>query len=142
MKTHKFCRSCDEDKPVDRFYGNKGCVDGLRSFCKDCEASTRREQTKKYREEHPDYWTNGNGLAYRLKKYGLSVEQYNELRDGQGSKCKICGEITILCVDHDHETGAVRGLLCRACNLGLGNFKDDERLLALATQYLQNYRLV
>lgn len=58
------------------------------------------------------------------------------LADQQGN-CLICGETMVKpYVDHDHSTGKVRGLLCRACNLGLGLFRDNQKYLLSAIYYL------
>jgi hypothetical protein len=73
---------------------------------------------------------------YRLKRYGLSKEAYSALLDKQDGKCAICREEIALHVDHDHATGDVRGLLCRACNNGIGNFADDPARLQAAIDYL------
>ena len=72
-------------------------------------------------------------------KYGISTEQYFDLWTKQEGKCKICGEETdeYLHVDHDKKTGEVRGLLCKQCNLGLGNFKDNPDYLKKAIKYLE-----
>lgn len=74
-------------------------------------------------------------------KYGISPEQYLSLYKQQEGKCKICGaelpDGEYLHVDHDKETGEVRGLLCRNCNLGLGNFKDNPKILEKAIEYLE-----
>jgi len=78
----------------------------------------------------------------RLKKlYGLELEEYDRLVEIAGGKCQICGVPGIetskgLVVDHDHETGDVRGLLCTRCNVGLGQFGDDMNLLNKALNYL------
>lgn len=73
--------------------------------------------------------------------YGLSPEQYFEIFQKQEGKCKICGkELPVgeyLHVDHNPETGEVRGLLCRECNLGLGSFKDNPESLQKAVEYLK-----
>ena len=74
----------------------------------------------------------------RLRKYyGLTHEQYDQLKQEQDFRCAICGKLVEqLCVDHDHETGRVRGLLCRACNLILGNADDNPNILLSAIDYL------
>jgi hypothetical protein len=73
-------------------------------------------------------------------KYGLTEEDYQKLFRKQRGRCCICqkrlGSRTA--VDHDHETGFVRGLLCLRCNTGLGLFEDNIRLLAAAIVYLQD----
>lgn len=75
------------------------------------------------------------------KKYGMTPEDYNDMLHSQGYRCAICDteEWAVergLRVDHDHDDGHVRGLLCNKCNLGLGNFKDDPSLLRKALDYL------
>ena len=92
----------------------------------------------KYNQRHPTA-----KLSQRLRKFGLTIEDYNRILDFQHGKCAICGcEIgdvmgNRLYVDHDHATGSVRGLLCSSCNFGLGNFHDDPQLLHNAIQYLE-----
>lgn len=80
------------------------------------------------------------------KEYGLTPEQYNKLRERCGDACEICGahlpEIDgykKLMIDHSHETGAVRGLLCTDCNKGIGFLKDSPKLCILAAQYLERF---
>jgi Recombination endonuclease VII len=77
----------------------------------------------------------------RLKvKYGLSWEDYQKLLALQDGRCGICGEESDkLCVDHCHETGAVRGLLCPRCNSGTGFFRDDPKRTRAATRYLEAF---
>ena len=77
-------------------------------------------------------------------RYGISPEQYIELYKAQGGKCKICGyeakEDEYLHIDHSKNTGEIRGLLCRQCNLGLGNFKDNPENLIKAAKYVEENR--
>lgn len=104
--------------------------------------------SKCHREEGKTYWTEGNGRAKRLEKYNITVEEYNNMFKKQKGMCKICGthiqdtedKKQFLSVDHCHETGTTRGLLCDSCNLGLGKFKDNEEYLANAIKYLKEYR--
>jgi hypothetical protein len=86
------------------------------------------------KEELRDSW-------YRTK-YGITLEDYNQMFADQNGCCAICGvhqvEVkTRLAVDHCHETGVVRGLLCKRCNMGLGYFDDCAENLAKAIIYLQ-----
>lgn len=79
--------------------------------------------------------------AKRIERvYGLSYEQYEALYEHQGRKCFIChrakGTSRRLSVDHDHDDGRVRGLLCRPCNDLLGHCRDDVQMLSRAIRYL------
>jgi hypothetical protein len=76
--------------------------------------------------------------AWRLaSKYGLTLEQFAAMEAEQGGCCLICkDESPQLVVDHDHETGRVRGLLCRECNLALGYLKDRPEAAVAAAEYL------
>lgn len=94
-----------------------------------------------------------NRRKNHLKRdYGLSLEDYDILFEFQGGGCGICGAPTneryrkdgerfrSMCVDHDHETGQRRGLLCNRCNRALGLFGDDATVLRKAIAYLEYYR--
>lgn len=80
--------------------------------------------------------------AYHLNRnYGLSLEAFNAMFLGQGSRCAICqstdwghkGPV----VDHDHNTGAVRGIVCHQCNVAIGFIKDDPRRARAIADYLE-----
>lgn len=71
------------------------------------------------------------------RKYGLTIEELEQLKTAQEGLCKICKRAVPLVVDHCHQTGKIRGLLCRLCNLGLGGFGDNVEALAEAILYLQ-----
>lgn len=80
------------------------------------------------------------------KNYRMTVEEFNVMWSEQSGKCAICHvdlsprgrEKSSACVDHNHETGAVRGLLCRACNHGIGQLCDDTKILQSAISYLES----
>lgn len=84
--------------------------------------------------------------AYMLQfMYGLSIEKYDEMFVAQSGTCAICGQsetskrIKHLHVDHSHSKNKVRGLLCHACNMALGGFKENPELLKKAVAYLEKY---
>ena len=108
----KKCAKCGQILPLSMFTNKKN------SYCKTCS----RDYAWQY-------------------NYGISAEQYYDLYQLQEGKCKICGcevpEGKYLHVDHNKETGAVRGLLCRDCNTGLGMFKDNIELMKKAMKYLK-----
>lgn len=115
----KTCKKCKLEKPLDRF-------EKTRNTCKDCRRHT------------PEYNRN---WKYK-KKYGITLDEYNEILEAQGGKCYICkttepgGAGYSFTVDHNHETKEVRGLLCCNCNRGLGYFRDNPATLLAAAQYL------
>lgn len=76
---------------------------------------------------------------YYRTKYGITLEQYNEMLVKQSNVCAVCGlECSRkLAVDHCHSTGKVRGLLCVKCNRGIGNFNDDLSRLKAAVNYME-----
>lgn len=129
---------------------NRDCLDGMREQ-QDKRNKERREKYANdpvYRERQKKIvkeYQAANPLirkSQRIKKYDLSLEDYQNMFLTQKGKCAICGysDVSIKnffpMVDHDHETGRVRGLLCMNCNNGLGKFKDDINLLKSAILYL------
>lgn len=76
--------------------------------------------------------------SWRWLQYGLSKEQFATMRADQKEQCKICNTVMKLpYVDHDHQTGKIRGLLCFRCNTALGNFSDSILVLESAISYLR-----
>ena len=122
------CQSCGVDKPRKEFRKftnagrNKNCS-GIYRTCKPCHNDKNRDYKRR--------WDLKN-------KYGITLEEYNEMaKDG----CDICGKTSeenksCLIVDHDHETGKLRGVLCTVCNTGLGKLGDNVEGLTRALEYL------
>jgi hypothetical protein len=79
--------------------------------------------------------------AYRLRTlYGISQEQYDEMVARQHGLCALCGHAptkNALAVDHDHDTGAVRGLLCLQCNTALGKLGDNADAIRRVLDYME-----
>jgi len=74
------------------------------------------------------------------RRYGMTAAEADFLLKKQGGICAICGTAPASHVDHDHETGTVRQLLCFNCNGGLGQFKDDPAVLRAAADYVERHR--
>jgi len=128
----KFCPDCLSHKMLDSFHKNAQSRDGLVRYCKDCMNKRNREFCAK----------DDRVKKYSLsRRYGISIEKYNEMFEAQAGKCGICekhqSELKrALCVDHCHVTGAVRGLLCIKCNAGIGQLNSGA-LLDKAKEYLK-----
>lgn len=95
-----------------------------------------REKRREYVQRHKEKIKQEKRVQL-LKSYGLTPEQYASMETSQRGKCAICDHEVKLCVDHDHGSGKVRGLLCRKCNVGIGIFKDSPKLLSRAILYLR-----
>ncbi len=130
-KDGRTCTTCSEFKPASEYKLEKrkeakGGIQ-MRSKCKDCEKERFHKSSIK-------------------RLYNLSIEDYEEILSKQDYKCAICeskisnSRTSRLFVDHCHNTKIVRGLLCSACNHGLGLFKDSPKLLSKAMSYLTSNR--
>lgn len=86
-------------------------------------------------------WQEKVNDSTRKTLYGITPEQYQDMLQAQGGVCAICRNTCStgrkLCVDHCHETGRIRGLLCSECNNGIGKLKDSPTLLRIAANYLE-----
>jgi hypothetical protein len=101
-------------------------------------ARNERQRLRKQRTYIPGS-ANYDRDATLRRKYGISEADFNAMATTQGNACAICripSEPIALHVDHDHDTGEVRGLLCGKCNRGLGLFRDNESILLQAVAYL------
>ena len=122
----KTCNRCDDTKHHDEYNRRNESPDGLQHTCRDCQ----KEYTKGYRDGQ---------FRSKLKcLYGLTVEQYNTMvaatPDCPGCLMPLTQETRA--VDHNHATGQVRGLLCKQCNIGIGNLGDDPDRLRRMARYL------
>ena len=128
----KRCPDCGECKPLDEFPRNKNRRTGG-------TATASRVTTLRGKESHQRLY--GGTRHYHLKRrYGIGADEFDELVVQQGGVCAICGRPDPEHVDHDHETGAVRGILCFNCNGGLGQFRDSIDSLLTAASYLEAHR--
>lgn len=102
--------------------------------------AARTEATRRWRNKNREKW-NAYCRSYRSRKYGLSEKAYFVLLARQEGKCGACNTpfSETPHIDHDHETGQVRGLLCRGCNTGIGSFKENIHALQGAIEYLRKH---
>lgn len=129
-KTIKKCKHCNEEFEVLMIRVRAG--HGL--FCS-------RKCHQEYRNQHKQDEKQLAVFHQKKHKYGLDKEEYLNLFQIQNNSCAICGvsfDNVRACVDHSHENGNVRGLLCDNCNRGLGAFKDNVELLKNAINYIKN----
>ena len=127
---------------------------GAQKFCKDAECVKGRVSAryKKWYDKQPRSKLNEWQQDYRgrtdvakrseLKKYGITLEQWASMVSYAGNRCEICGiESDSLCVDHDHVTNEVRGVLCRSCNRSIGQLGDTLESVRRAVDYLAKTRV-
>lgn len=132
----------------ERFYQGTSCKkgnhDGMRwavdGHCRDCKAEMRKQPKTLAAIQR-------GGRKYDLKKFGMTEEDYQKILIAQNYVCAICeqpetvklksGNIKRLAVDHCHDKGNVRGLLCYACNIGIGLLKHNSELLRKAALYCE-----
>jgi hypothetical protein len=126
----KVCPVCSTEKSVEEFKLNTSGVPG---WCKPCTTEKMRGYQAARRSENKERLADWN----RKTRYNLTPEEYTYMVIEQGGKCAICKDVSDgLCVDHDHNTGEVRGLLCRKCNTGIGMLQDNLENLKNAVAYL------
>ena len=129
----KACKSCKTFQAESSFYAHNTTSDKLFKTCKSCCRSAEKLRKR-------DYSAPSRVSSKMKSKYGITLEDYNQMYDLQSGVCKICGQAETngkrIAIDHNHITGKVRGLLCNHCNIGLGKFFDNPQLLQSAINYL------
>jgi hypothetical protein len=140
------CTKCGENKDECYFRPRPTLKRGFQSWCKECEYKQNRQRYIPKERIKNDI--NPDEVKLLAKKrmlkhrYSLGYDEYIRMYDKQNGKCLICGvkkelgSSKGLMIDHCHNTNEVRGLLCRNCNSGLGQFMDDTNILLNAIKYL------
>ena len=122
------CGGCGDDRPHSAF-----------GLCQPC-------YVKEHRKRNPEAYLAASRRYTQKYKYGLENGQFEALLKAQGYQCAICTKDLTkpntsfpdrACVDHNHTTGQVRGILCVACNTGIGHLQDNATLLRLAADYVE-----
>ncbi len=167
----KTCSKCKIEKPLSEFYKDKYKRDGLSCACKMCKDdhskivyAQNKEKIAEYNKNYQkvnkqrlnkvskDYYHSNkekhkDGILKRV--YGITLDEYNQMIEDQNGICVGCGrpfygtgtQGLAPCVDHDHSTGKVRGIIHQTCNKALGLTYDDPEVLENLAQYLRRDKL-
>lgn len=147
MEFTKICTKCGKEKPIKEFYRHEYHKDKHTTRCKQCILLKQAE----YRNENREIYNARARLYHHKNKnkqrngklkhnYNLTLEQKQRLYVSQNSRCAICYspiEFNKICVDHDHITRKIRGLLCSKCNFAIGLFNHSPINLISARIYLE-----
>ena len=154
LPIESFCKGCQETKPGDQFYvcGKSTAKPYYFRLCRSCASENNRKARSG--KTVPADLQKKYAFKYR---YGVTAEYVQDLVWAQYGMCAICSTPVTLgsladdrelhdmdrvtgVVDHDHQTGQVRGVLCHSCNKGLGHFRDNARNVAAALEYLKEWQ--
>jgi hypothetical protein len=151
----KKCSKCGQEKQLAEYHKDRRGVDGLYGWCKSCAIEKARAYRERFRDkvresQRQTRLKNPHVYKNKMLKYtfGITLEQYEEMLKNQNYSCAVCGKeeteihpkskkVKNLNVDHCHSTGKIRGILCGACNRGIGLLKDDPKILLSAIEYLK-----
>ncbi len=151
--TTRVCKRCGTEHSIVDYHVVSGCKGGRRPVCRYC---IRKHQTENYandrerRQRKQREWNAANPRAVRecnlRKKYGMGVKEYEIMFGMQGGRCLVCGEPETVCdgrgklkrlaVDHNHDTGEIRGLLCQKCNQALGLLGENPVIIRNLANYI------
>lgn len=137
----KICTKCRIEKEIACFSKRSARPTGKACWCKDCLNEWRRENKKKDAQSYQEY----EFIRGLRRNYGITANQYHEMLAAQNESCACCGQHKSkfkrrLHVDHDHDTGEIRALLCTECNPALGYFKHSIERLELGISYLRKFK--
>lgn len=164
MRESKTCNICKAPKPLNAFCKDGSRSDGKATRCRECAKGFYRQNKDKILEQHKGYykknaerkkayqneyrkdkaaeipnWKKLKEMAYKTDKTFDEVEAwFNKQWMKQQAQCAICGKVFCDddCIDHDHDTNELRGLLCNLCNVGIGALKDSPAVCLKASEYL------
>ncbi len=135
------CPGCRSIKKIDQFYSDKAahCILCMNEMSRKRPPEEKKEYYKKKRLQFRS--------SILLRKFGITLDQYNELLKSQDNKCAICGispeqNGKALAVDHNHKTGIVRSLLCGCCNAAVGFLKENSDLAIKVSEYIRKHKVL
>ena len=131
----KRCSKCEVTKTIDGYHKSKSTHDGFYPYCKDCACAYRSQWAK----DNPERVRATN----RKNLYGITPEEYTNLMARQCGMCAVCQcwladlPAKQVHIDHNHDTGKVRGVLCHSCNAMIGHARESIKHLYSAAYYLE-----
>lgn len=142
MPANRICKICYKDKAITAFTKNKKCLDGREHTCRTCTSIRALKWEEANFKKHKNSWLKN--------RFGINGSAFDKKLEEQNGVCAICfgpetvrdprrGTLKQLCVDHNHITGKVRGLLCQSCNISIGRFKESIPILKSAIVYLRKH---
>ena len=134
LATTKICFKCKMEKPISEFYKSN-----TRYFQRECK---KCNQSRKHKWHQTEQGKRSSANTKLKRRFGVTIEEYEALVAEVGGHCEICGAAQSangcrLALDHNHITMKIRGVLCKACNIGIGVFFDNVDLLRKAATYLE-----
>ena len=156
---NKICYNCKKEKPL---IGFVKYLSGYRGICKECHRNKEKKRRNKNiveaRKHTRQKYKENNLYEKRIRSqclkysYGITIEQYDKMLEQHNGVCAICGlpetrkrksKTLRLCIDHNHQTNKIRGLLCSGCNTAIGRLKIDTKgiiNLQNAIRYIKSFQ--
>lgn len=136
----KTCSKCGIEKPITEFHKDSNGRLGKRASCKTCDLDRHRL----YRSTNPTRYVD-YVIEQNLRRFNLSLEDYNKMLEAQDFKCAICRKdqgtfSKRFAVDHCHTSNKVRSLLCINCNTALGLLKEDAKTITSLLEYIHLHK--
>lgn len=131
----KICSKCKVEKELSEYTKRYDRASGVRPHCKECQRKidAYKRTTEKGKAKYRNSSWKQQGINITYEEYKIKYEKVK-------GYCEICNkQFPSLCVDHNHTTGEIRGLLCTSCNLGIEQFKETQSMLYNAIDYLNKY---
>lgn len=133
----KTCNCCNQTKSTTEFYKNKAKADGLTIYCKEC--SKEKERTVYKKNPQIKKFRNKKHILESAEK-SITFETFTRMLHEQDNKCGICECVMETpYIDHNHNTGLVRMLLCHHCNTMIGMAKENKNILENAIKYIEKF---
>ena len=146
LQYHPRCKPCRAEGQREYYRANPDKFKAYKAQARGETLEERAARIQKRKDEAPAKRKATQWRSHIKRTLGISADEYTQMLEAQDHSCAICGTqepgrgYKNFSIDHCHDTGKIRGLLCNACNVGLGYFKDNEVNLEAAIKYLRKAR--